>query len=211
MGGSGGTGGKGAGGSSGSSMGGSGPTVVYARNYQFDSNFTPFSLSQYGSTPNIGSAGGPEKLSAQSTLAEDGSDGNPKKGSAKLIIPFTQYGEQLDFNSGFDAAREDWTGYKAGARIKLVSGGNSSCPLRAWIYITATSAYTFGRGTAVNLSTSWQDMTYDFAAPAEGVPDLTQANQLGIQVYSNDTGNCSGNPNFSTATVIIDDLQVHSP
>jgi hypothetical protein len=116
-------------------------------------------------------------------------------------------------NSEFDGSRENWTGYSATARIKIISGGNAeaSCPLQAWIYITASSDYMFGRGAAVNVTSNWQDLTYNFAAPAEGSPDLSAVNQLGIQIYSNDSGNCSGNPSFSAATIVIDNFQVHKP
>jgi hypothetical protein len=171
-----------------------------------------WALSQYGSTPNVGLPGGSEKLSAKSTLAHEAADGNPKKGAAKITIPFTTIDEQLDFNSLFNDARENWTGFKARARIKLVSGGNTNaaCPNKAWIYVTSGDAYTFARGTALPLTSGWQSLAFDFAVPADGSVDLTAVNQLGIQIlsYHCEAGGVFGT---STAVVLIDDFQVYKP
>lgn len=165
----------------------------YVRSYEFDTTLEGWALHAHGSTPNIGVAGGAEKLSAKSTLAFNDDDGSPSPGSLKLTIPFTSNMEQLDVHQLFDGAgdEEDWSGLEVVARIKLLTDGDMDGCLAAWLYATSTD-YAFGRGPELPLAEGdWATLAFDLAAPdtAGDRPsnagfDAAQINQLGIHVHS---------------------------
>jgi hypothetical protein len=194
----------GAGGASGSAgAGGSGgaPVVVdHSRSYTFDADLQMWALHAEGSTPNIGTSGGAEKLSAQSALSLNATDGVPKLGSMQISIPFSHTGEQLDVNQYFAAAgvsaEEDWSSYELVAKIKLALGGDRGTCLGAWIYATS-EGFIFARSPEVLLKPAdgWVDLRFDLDAPDSGVGqtvippstagfDKTKINQFGIMVES---------------------------
>ena len=98
------------------------PGVV--RNYPFTTSFAPWAFSQYGSSPNIGTAGGTEKLSAQSALVLNATEGNPAPGALQITAPFSMGSEQLDLNQGV-TPDEDWTGFEIRTKVKVLQKGNT--------------------------------------------------------------------------------------
>lgn len=199
--GAGGAAGASAGGTAGGAGGGGAPSVVdHSRSYTFDTDAQMWATHAEGSTPNIGTAGGAEKLSAQTVLSVNAADGVPTLGALQLNIPFSHTGEQLDINQYFAAAgvtaEEDWTGYELVAKIKLALGGDLGTCLGAWEYATS-DGFIFARGPEVLLKAAdgWVDMRFDLDAPDPGagqtvIPpstagfDKTKVNQFGIMVES---------------------------
>jgi hypothetical protein len=195
------SGSAGMGGTSGSAGGGGAPSVVdHSRSYTFDADPQMWALHPEGSTPNIGTAGGAEKLSAQTVLSWNKTDGVPTLGAVQLNIPFSHTGEQLDVNQFFAAAgasaEEDWTGYELVAKVKLALGGDLGTCLGAWEYATS-DGFIFARSPEVLLKAAngWVDMRFDLDAPDSGagqtvIPpstagfDKTKVNQFGIMVES---------------------------
>jgi hypothetical protein len=191
----------GTGGAIGSAGSAGAPSVVdHSRSYTFDTDVQMWATHAEGSTPNIGTAGGAEKLSAQTVLSFNATDGVPKLGAMQLNIPFSHTGEQLDVNQFFAAAgvtaEEDWTGYELVAKIKLALGGDLGTCLGAWEYATS-DGFIFARSPEVLLKAAdgWVDMRFDFDAPDSGVGqtvippstagfDKTKINQFGIMVES---------------------------
>jgi hypothetical protein len=151
-------------------------------------------LNPFGSTPNIGDGGGNTKLSVRSTLIWNDGDASPDTGSASITIPFSMPAEQLDFNSNFDSAQEDWTGYEVIAKFKVQSDGDMTDCVGAWIYSTS-AGYVFARGPrqVVTEAQGWVDLYFDPANPDDvgGQPsnanyDITHVNQLGIHLHTYD-------------------------
>jgi hypothetical protein len=184
--GGGGTGGGGAGGSAGAPA--EPPGILYS--YLFETALEGLMLHAEGSTPNIGIGGGMEKLSARSTLSFFAGEGNPRAGSAKLVIPFTMKDEQLDVARGFTPL-EDLRGYEITAKIKLTTVGQIGPCLGAWMWVTeGLNSYAFARGELVPLALNeWKDIVINIDAPASRetntLPlDPTKVNQFGIMVVS---------------------------
>jgi len=177
--------------------------------YTFDSDIQGWHYTPFGSSPNIGfgdpgDAGG-IKLSdlSRSQLAFDSThdaDGRvDASGALMATVGFRAANEQIDAQA-FSVTPNDatqwkvWSGFIATARIRLISGGNlnRTCPLRATIYITSGAGYATGISPPINLTTAatdWTTVTYDFdtIVPGPTAPNLTQVNQLGIQIG---TGTC---------------------
>jgi hypothetical protein len=167
-------------------------TVDFSRSYTFDTTLQLWALHNEGSTPNIGLAGGGEKLSARSTLSVSSTEGQPTPGSMQISIPFSTTAEQLDVNQLFAAAgmEENWTGYEMVAKVKLLSSGNLPDCLGTWLYATSTG-YVFGRGAEVLLKPAdgWVDVRFDLDAPdvagSKANFDKTMINQFGVMVETN--------------------------
>ncbi|HWZ89744.1 MAG TPA: hypothetical protein VNW92_12865 [Polyangiaceae bacterium] len=167
-------------------------TVDFSRSYTFDTTLQLWALHAEGSTPNIGLAGGGEKLSARSTLSVNSTEGQPTPGSMQISIPFSMTAEQLDVNQLFAAAgmEENWTGYEMIAKVKLLSSGNLPDCLGTWLYATSTG-YVFGRGAEVLLKPAdgWVDVRFDLDAPdvagSKANFDKTMINQFGVMVETN--------------------------
>lgn len=171
------------------------PGILYS--YLFETALEGLVLHAEGSTPNIGTGGGMEKLSAQSTLSFFMGDGNPRPGSAKLVIPFTKKDEQLDVARGF-APLEDLRGYEIAAKIKLTTVGQIGECLGAWVWVTeGMGSYAFARGELVPLELNvWKELVINIDAPASRetdtqVLDPAKVNQFGIMVVSR---NCPAAP-----------------
>ena len=112
----------------------------------------------------------------------------------KLTVGFAAAGDQIDAQA-FSVQPNDatqwkvWSGYRAAAKIKLVSGGNlnPACPLKAWLYVTTGTSYATGLSPTVDLPrgmTDWVTISLDLdnVNPVAGTPDPTQVNQLGVQI-----------------------------
>jgi hypothetical protein len=177
--------------------------------YTFDSDIQGWHYTPYGSSPNIGFAdsgdAGRAKLSdaSLSQLAFDSTNDADRRidasGALKLTVGFVAANDQIDAQA-FSVAPNDatqwkvWSGFIATAKIRLVSGGNlnRACALRATIYITTGAGYATAISPPINLTTAatdWATVTFDFdtIAPGPTAPNLTQVNQLGIQIT---TGTC---------------------
>jgi hypothetical protein len=177
--------------------------------YTFDSDLQGWAYTPYGSTPNIGfldTGGAGLKLSdpTVSQLAFDGTndaDGRvDASGAMKLTVGFLAANDRIGLLA-FTVNPNDatqwvvWSGFVATAKIRLVSGGNldRTCPLRAELYSSTGTGFATAASPVVNLTTAmtdWSTITFDFdtvVPGANGQPNLTQINQLGIHIT---TGTC---------------------
>jgi hypothetical protein len=214
MGGEGGAGGMGGDGAGGESVGaggvadpgaggvgaggeGSAPRPEVALSFFFDANLEMWDLQSYGSTPNVGIDGGPEKLSRLSTQTWVAAGGYASPGTMNVKVPFSTKDEQLDIHRGLMAPPDpykDWSGYEIVAKVKLVNGGAVGECLGAWIYVTTGPVFRFARGNlaAPLVVDDWTELEFELDDPdpnstPDGVhPEFNPAEvgQLGIHIQS---------------------------
>lgn len=121
-------------------------------------------------------------------------DGNASSGSLELRAPLNlpnpasvpdNQADAQAFSIPMGAAAMNWAGFQASAKIELVSSGtpDPGCPLRAYLYVTDSSGFSFAAGAPIDLRSGagFLSMTLDLAAVPVDV-DPTQINQFGIQV-----------------------------
>jgi len=177
--------------------------------YTFDSDVQGWAYTPYGSTPNIGfldTGGAGLKLSDPTVSQLDfdstsDADGRvDASGAMKLTVGFRAANDRIGLLA-FTVSPNDatqwvvWSGFVGTAKIRLVSGGNldRTCPLRAELYFSTGTGFATAASPVVNLTTAmtdWSTITFDFdtvVPGANGQPNLTQINQLGIHIT---TGTC---------------------
>ncbi len=187
-------------GAGGVGAGGEGPAAPrpeVALWFPFDANLEMWDLQSYGSTPNVGLDGGPEKLSRLSTQTWVAAGGFGSPGAMRVQVPFSTKDEQLDIHRGLMAPPDpykDWSGYEIVAKVKLVNGGDVGECLGAWIYVTTGPVYRFARGNlaAPLVVDDWAELEFQLDDPdpnstPDGVhPEFNPAEvgQLGIHIQS---------------------------
>jgi hypothetical protein len=186
-----GAGGVGAGGE------GAAPRPEVALSFFFDADLELWDLQSYGSTPNVGIDGGPEKLSRLSMQTWVATGGYASPGAMNVKVPFSTKDEQLDIHRALmplDNPYKDYSGYEIVAKVKLVSGGAVGECLGAWIYVTTGNMYRFARGNlaAPLVVDDWAELEFELDDPdpnstPDGVHpeyDPTEVGQLGIHIQS---------------------------
>lgn len=187
-------------GAGGVGAGGEGPAAPrpeVALWFPFDADLQMWDLQSYGSTPNVGIDGGPEKLSRLSTQTWVATGGFGSPGAMRVQVPFSTKDEQLDIHRALmplDNPYKDYSGYEIVAKVKLVNGGAVGECLGAWIYVTTGNMYRFARGNlaAPLVVDDWAELEFDLDDPdpnstPTGVPpeyDPGEVGQLGIHIQS---------------------------
>jgi hypothetical protein len=159
------------------------PALPTTASWLFDTTVEGWHFTKYGSTPDANAA---NNLANISTLAWDGTndaDNKTTSGSLKGTVPFTAFGDRIDFQAfTFATGMYNWSASKISAKVKLVSGGNinAGCPLTAWLYVSQAPDYNTTYPAAVNLSKGdWVTLTYDVSTAALNTAAISQ---MGIQI-----------------------------
>jgi hypothetical protein len=178
--------------------------------YSFDADVQGFVANQFGADA------GSQYLSTQATISWDSGMGDPANGSLKLVIPFTDYGQQADFLVNIDPLK-NLSGRTLYAKVKLDSGfsPDKSAPGGLVFYVQTTANWVYGQASWVNVTpagepkgTDWTEYTFNLAAPdAANTKPGFDASQIKAIGFRFDTGGGSGAASKpTTATVHIDTI-----
>jgi hypothetical protein len=158
---------------------GSGLPPPPALNATFDSGLQGFGL--FDSGDGFGDAG-----AAAATLTFDSTVGDPAAGSAKLVIPFTSYNQQLDtqINPGTGSPL-DLTGKTIHAKVRLDSGTFTSGYINLHVSGPDYGHYEGATSGSVNASGltagQWVDLSIDLSAITATGFDASKIIQIGLQ------------------------------
>jgi hypothetical protein len=185
--------------------------AVYMHTTLFGSSFDGWSVPMGNPTgslaPMPGVDGGPPSGTIQSL---DTSDGMPSPGSAKLVIPFSDVGQQLLFAQNFTSL--NLKGETVTAYIKLDSGlyGDPvNSVAHAFLVLKTTASYNYATGPSINLDTAagWVQLTISADNPVMNPfgYDPCDVREIDIEI---DTGQMG---TYKSAVVHIDTIAVTGP
>jgi hypothetical protein len=153
---------------------GSGLPLPPPVDFTFDTSLQGFSLSDSGFTPDGGTA---------PTLTFDSAAGDPA-GSAKLVIPFTGYNEQLDTQFNLSPTA-DLTGKTLHAKVRLDSGTFTSGYIN--LHVSGPDYAHYEKATTGSINASgltagqWVDLSITLSAITDTGFDPAHILQVGIQ------------------------------